>query len=114
MILFNKVDSSLELYGVISHPAGVSSHGTSSSPPPSLFPLSFPSFPLGFCVGGTGVFVGVKVGVCVAVGVSVKVGVEVFVGVKVGVEVLVGVAVLVNVGVGVRKSPPRFCESARR
>lgn len=72
------------------------------------------SFPLGFCVGGTGVFVAVGVKVCVAVGVNVKVGVEVFVSVKVAVGVFVGVAVLASVRVGVRKSPPRFWESARR
>gem|GEM_PF-2502765 len=61
----------------------------------------------GFCVGvdGTGVLVGVKVGVGVGTGVlvGVKVGVGVGTGVSVGVKVGVGVGtgVLVGVSVGV-------------
>ncbi len=53
--------------------------------------------------------VGVKVCVLVKVGEAVKVDVAVFVA---G-DVLVKVGVHVTVGVAVRKTPPRFCESAK-
>ena len=55
---------------------------------------------VGVFVGGTDVFVGVSVGVSVTVGVEVSVGTGVFVGVSVGVSVG-GIAVFVGVSVGV-------------